>query len=57
MPEAIPCPPLVIGVGIGGTFEKAAYLAKYALLRDVDSKNPDPYYADLENILLEKING
>ena len=51
-----PCPPLVIGVGIGGTFEKAAYLAKYALLRDVDSKNPDPYYADLENILLEKIN-
>lgn len=51
-----PCPPIVVGVGIGGTFEKAAYLAKSALLRDVDSKNPDPYYSDLEEVLLEKIN-
>ena len=51
-----PCPPLVVGVGIGGTFEKCAYLAKSALLREVDSKNPDPYYADLEETLLEKIN-
>ncbi len=51
-----PCPPLVVGVGIGGTFEKCAYLAKKALLRDVDSKNPDPYYAELESTLLEKIN-
>ena len=42
-----PCPPLVVGVGIGGTFEKAAYLAKSALLRDVDSDNPDPYYAEI----------
>ncbi len=51
-----PCPPLVVGVGIGGTFEKAAYLAKSALLRDVDSKNPDEYYSELEDLLLEKIN-
>lgn len=51
-----PCPPLVVGVGIGGTFEKVAYLAKSALLRDVDSHNPDPYYAELEDTLLEKIN-
>lgn len=51
-----PCPPLVVGVGIGGTFEKCAYLAKSALLRDVDSSNPDPYYAELEATLLERIN-
>ena len=51
-----PCPPLVVGVGIGGTFEKCATLAKSALLRDVDSKNPDPYYAELEETLLTKIN-
>lgn len=51
-----PCPPLVVGVGIGGTFEKAAYLAKSALLRDVDSQNPDEYYAALEEELLERIN-
>ena len=52
-----PCPPMVVGVGIGGTFEKAAYLAKKALMRPLDVRNPDPYYADLENELLEKING
>ncbi len=51
-----PCPPIVVGVGLGGTFEKAALLSKQALLRDVDSQNPDPYYAELERILLEKIN-
>lgn len=51
-----PCPPLVVGVGIGGTFEKAAYLAKAALLRDIDTENPDFYYAELERTLLEKIN-
>ncbi len=51
-----PCPPLVVGVGIGGTFEKCATLAKSALLRDVDSQNPDPYYAELEETLLTKIN-
>ena len=51
-----PCPPIVVGVGIGGTFEKCASLAKEALLRYVDSKNPDPYYAELEETLLKKIN-
>lgn len=51
-----PCPPIVVGVGIGGTFDKAAYLAKKALLRSVDKRNPDKFYADLENELLEKIN-
>ena len=51
-----PCPPMVVGVGIGGTFEKAAYLAKKALMRPLDVPNPDPYYADLERELLERIN-
>lgn len=51
-----PCPPVVVGVGIGGTFDKCAYLAKKALLRDTDSDNPIPYYAELENTLLTKIN-
>ena len=51
-----PCPPIVVGVGIGGTFEKAAYLAKKALLRPVDSSNEIPYYADLEQELLGRIN-
>ena len=51
-----PCPPMVVGVGIGGTFEKAAYLAKKALMRPLDVRNPDPYYAELEWELLEKVN-
>ena len=51
-----PCPPMVVGVGIGGTFEKAAYLAKKSLMRPLDVRNPDPYYAGLEGELLEKIN-
>ena len=51
-----PCPPMVVGVGIGGTFEKAAYLAKKALMRPLDVRNPDPYYAELEIELLEQIN-
>lgn len=51
-----PCPPMVVGVGIGGTFDKAALLAKKALMRPVDSSNPDPFYADLEKEMLEKIN-
>ncbi|MBP3660736.1 MAG: fumarate hydratase [Oscillospiraceae bacterium] len=51
-----PCPPMVVGVGIGGTFDKAAYLAKKALMRPLDVRNPDPYYAELEIELLEKIN-
>jgi len=51
-----PCPPVVVGVGLGGTFDKAAYLAKKALMRSTDERNADPYYADLETELLEKIN-
>ena len=51
-----PCPPIVVGVGIGGTFDKAAYLAKKALLRPVDEANTDPFYAKLEEELLEHIN-
>jgi fumarate hydratase subunit alpha len=51
-----PCPPIVVGVGLGGTFDKAALLAKKALLRPLDRRHPDPYYQDLEHTLLEKIN-
>ena len=51
-----PCPPIVVGVGVGGTFDKAALMAKKALVRSVDSHNDDPFYAALEDELLEKIN-
>ena len=51
-----PCPPVVVGVGVGGTFDKAAFMAKKALTRPVDSHNEDPFYAALEYELLEKIN-
>lgn len=51
-----PCPPMVVGVGIGGTFEKAAQLAKKATFRAVNTSNPDPRYAEMENYLLEQIN-
>lgn len=51
-----PCPPVVVGVGIGGTFDKVACLAKEALLRPTDQRNPDPFYAALEKELLEEIN-
>lgn len=51
-----PCPPMVVGVGIGGTFDKCALLAKKALMRPLDSSHPDPYYADLETEMLSKIN-
>ncbi len=51
-----PCPPIVVGVGIGGTFDKAALLAKKALMRPLDVPNEDPYYADLEREMLERIN-
>lgn len=51
-----PCPPIVVGVGIGGTFEKAAQLAKKATFRSIDSAHPDPRYAALEKELLEEIN-
>ena len=47
---------MVVGVGIGGTFDKCALLAKKALMRPLDSSNPDPFYADLEKEMLEKIN-
>ena len=51
-----PCPPTVVGMGIGGTFEKAAFLAKKALLRKLGEPNPNPRYAELEREILEKIN-
>ena len=51
-----PCPPIVVGVGIGGTFDKAAYLAKKALLRPVNVRNEKPFYAALERELLDTIN-
>lgn len=53
---ANPCPPMVVGIGIGGTFEKAAELAKFALTRDIRIKNSNPFYAELEDELLEQIN-
>ncbi len=52
-----PCPPVVVGVGVGGNFEYSALLAKKALLRrPLGSHNPDPFYADMEKRLLERIN-
>jgi len=52
-----PCPPIIVGVGVGGNFEYAAWLAKKALLRQpLGSHNPDPFYADMERRLLERIN-
>ena len=51
-----PCPPIVVGVGIGGTFERAAQLAKKATFRPIDIRNEDERYAKLENELLEEIN-
>lgn len=54
--KANPCPPVIVGVGIGGTFEKCAMLAKHSLLREVGSTHPDPYYAQMETELLERIN-
>ncbi|HAE60873.1 MAG TPA: fumarate hydratase [Eubacteriaceae bacterium] len=50
------CPPLFIGIGIGGTMEKAALLSKQALLRNANELNTDPYYADLEKKLLDRLN-
>jgi fumarate hydratase subunit alpha len=54
--HANPCPPIILGVGIGGNFEKVAYLAKKALMRDVGERHPDPFYAKLEEELLVEIN-
>lgn len=53
---ANPCPPVILGVGIGGSFDKVAQLAKHALLRPVDRPNGDEYYAAMECELLERIN-
>ncbi len=53
---ANPCPPMVVGVGIGGTLDKAAQLSKKALTRDIDVPNGDEYYAELEKLLLERVN-
>lgn len=54
--DAKPCPPVVVGVGIGGDFEYAALLSKKALCRDVDICNSDEFYAEMENEILESIN-
>ena len=51
-----PCPPMVVGVGIGGDFEQCALLSKLALCRSTDKRNPDNFYKELEDELLEKIN-
>ena len=51
-----PCPPMVLGVGIGGTFEQCALLAKTALCRNVSEKNPDEFYSSMEEKILEKVN-
>lgn len=51
-----PCPPMVLGVGIGGNFEGCAFLAKKALCRPVSEKNPNPFYARMEEEILEKVN-
>ena len=50
------CPPIIVGVGIGASFDRAALLAKKALLLDLEKKNPNPYYAEMEESLLQKIN-
>ncbi|MCH5210632.1 MAG: fumarate hydratase [Oscillospiraceae bacterium] len=51
-----PCPPMVVGVGIGGTMDKAAQIAKKALTRDITIRNAEPFYASLEETLLDRIN-
>lgn len=51
-----PCPPIVLGIGIGGSFDKVAALAKHALLRPLNEPNPDPFYEALEDELLKEIN-
>ncbi|MEN3043640.1 MAG: fumarate hydratase [Candidatus Hydrothermales bacterium] len=53
---ANPCPPIIVGVGIGGTFEYSAFLAKKATVRPLGQRHPDPFYAEFEEELLEEIN-
>ncbi|MBN2211775.1 MAG: fumarate hydratase, partial [Sedimentisphaerales bacterium] len=50
------CPPLVVGVGLGGTFEKCCILSKYALLRPLQQRHPEPFYADMETRLFTRLN-
>ncbi len=51
-----PCPPIIVGVGLGGNFEQSALLAKKSLLRNLDEENSDPKWAEIEKVILEKIN-
>lgn len=51
-----PCPPVVLGLGIGGTMDYAAMLSKKALVRDIDKSHPDPWYAELENEIMDRLN-
>lgn len=51
-----PCPPYIIGIGVGGTMDKCAWMAKKALLRPIGQRNPNPFYANLEKELLEEVN-
>jgi len=54
--DANPCPPIIVGVGVGGTFDHSAKMAKQALLRKIGSRHPDDFWADVETRLLDKIN-
>ena len=54
--DSNPCPPVVLGIGIGGDFEKCALLSKKALCRDISVKNPDEYYASMEEDILKAVN-
>ncbi|MDR1996943.1 MAG: fumarate hydratase [Candidatus Margulisbacteria bacterium] len=54
--DSAPCPPLILGLGLGGTFDSAPILAKKALLRELGSTHPDPAYAELEKTILEEVN-
>ena len=51
-----PCPPVIIGVGVGGTMDKCTWIAKKSLLRPIGERNPDPFYANLELEILEEVN-
>jgi len=53
---ANPCPPIIVGIGVGGTMEKAALLSKQALALDISTPNPDPFWSEVEHELLQEIN-